>query len=97
MLSVRSTSAARSPGRPDYPRFADLYGEDPAWFLYSEMDSRPRIRGISDLGLVRAYLHVEAARDNPRKAVISALNQRADVLEVETEAARVATDGGESP
>lgn len=91
--------AASDCDHPAYPEYKEKFGEDPARILY-HLDPHPRIRGISDPELVRAYLNVEAERDNPRRGVIAALNaQLKNLVETVAEApqqAVVATDGGET-
>ena len=90
--------AATDCDHPTYPDYEEEFGEDPARILY-HFDPRPRIHGIDDPELVRAYLNVEADRENPRRIVIAACN--AQLQDVEAAAAdgplqaTVATDGGE--
>lgn len=90
--------AARDCDHPTYPEYEDVFGEDPARFLY-HLNPQPRIRGITNPELLRAYLNVEAERDEPRRSVIAACNARLKDLEQPTadtvETAAVATDGGE--
>lgn len=90
--------AASACDHPIYPEYKEEFGEDPARILY-HLDPRPRIRGIKDPSLLRAYLNVEAERDNPRRAVIGFCNERLDIIQ-QTAAdtgrdAAVVTDGGE--
>lgn len=95
----RSQSAATDCNHPTYPEYEDEFGEDPARILY-HLDPRPRIRAIEDHELLRAYLNVEADRENPRRAVIAACNAKLvdsdDAAADSTEGAVVATDGGEA-
>lgn len=90
--------AASTCDHPSYPEYAEQFGEDPARVIY-HIDPRPRISGIDDIGLLRAYLDVEANRDTPRREIIAACNHRLNELEAATIAgeqqAAVATDGGE--
>lgn len=72
--------AARDCSHPRYPEYREEFGEDPARFLY-HLPPRPRIRGIDDPGLLRAYLNVEAERASPRQEIISACNARLIDLE----------------
>ncbi len=88
-MPSESQPAAHNCHHPTYPHYRDQFGEDPARFLY-HLDPRPRIRGITQPGLVRAYLDVETDRSEPRRSVIAACNQRVDQL-----TQRVAADGGE--
>jgi hypothetical protein len=88
--------AARDCTHPDYPDYRNDFGEDPARFLH-HLDPTPRIQAIRDPGLVRAYLDVETDRDEPRREVIAACNQRLDTLTGDAAAgAAIATDGGVS-
>ena len=90
--------AASRCDHPVYPEYKDEFGEDPARILY-HLDPRPRIRAIKDPDLLRAYLNVEAERDNPRRVVIGFCNKRLDIIQqTATDAscdAAVVTDGGE--
>jgi hypothetical protein len=91
--------AARACTHPVYPDYRDTFGEDPARFLHHHLDPTPRIQAIRDRGLVRAYLDVETDRDEPRREVVAACNQRLDTLTTDSggAAARaVATDGGDA-
>lgn len=95
---TRGKPAASGCDHPAYPEYEAEFGEDPARILY-HVDPRPRIRGITDPDLLRAYLNVEADRDSPRRAVIAACNAQLEDLDEaaagsSTQAA-VATDGGE--
>jgi hypothetical protein len=85
--------AARDCTHPVYPEYRDTFGEDPARFLH-HLDPTPRIQAIRDPGLVRAYLDVETDRDEPRRAVVAACNQRLDTLTSDAGDAAVAADGG---
>jgi hypothetical protein len=87
--------AARDCTHPVYPDYRDKFGEDPARILH-HLNPTPRIQAISDPGLVRAYLDVETDRDEPRREVVAACNQRLDTLSDVGGAAAgaVATDGG---
>lgn len=95
---TRGKSAAKPCDHPTYPEYKEEFGEDPARILY-HLDPRPRIRSIKDPDLLRAYLTVEAERDNPRRVVVAACN--AQLEDVDAAAAdgplqaTVATDGGE--
>lgn len=90
--------AASKCDHPAYPEDEAEFGEDPARIIY-HMDPQPRIRGIGDTALVRAYLDVETDRDSPRREVIAACNRRLDELDALAAAGgqqpAVATDGGE--
>lgn len=90
--------AARGCHHPTYPEYREKFGEDPARFLY-HLDPRPRIRGITDPDLLRAYMDVETDRHEPRRTVIAACNQRLEELQgldvVDAQQAAVAADGGE--
>lgn len=65
---------------PEYPEYREKFGEDPARFLYAEMDARPRIRGLESLELCRAWLDVETDVTPPRRRVVKAINERMDEL-----------------
>jgi hypothetical protein len=84
--------AAKDRDRPSYPELESKHGEDPARILYSDMDPRPRIRGIQSLALLRAYVEVEGDREEPRKHVIAAINQRLQAVQSQS----VASDGGQN-
>lgn len=95
-------SAATECDHPTYPEFKDEFGEDPARFLYHTDDPAPRLRGIKDVELLRAYQTVEAEKDESDKSLIAGINQRilslqemdasAEPADVSPE--EVATDGG---
>lgn len=85
--------------RPSYPEYEAEFGEDPARFIH-HMNPIPRIRAIDNEGLLCAYLDVETDRDEPRKRVVAALDER--LREVRSQrptpsisSGAVATDGGE--
>lgn len=81
---------AREADTPAYPDLVEEIGEDPYRFLASSMDLSPRIRGISDLGVVNGWLQV--ARDlDVQQSVIDQLERRRDYLVDQS----VAADGGE--
>jgi hypothetical protein len=89
--------AASDCDHPQYPEYAERFGEDPARILY-HLDPEPRIRGLESVALVRAYLDVETDREEPRGKVVAALNRRQRELEAAAPSASggaVATDGGE--
>lgn len=83
-----------------YPGFKAEFGEDPARFLYHMDDPSPRLRGIRDVELLRAYQTVEAEKPEPDKGLIAGINAR--ILELQgldaesrdASEAAVATDGG---
>lgn len=81
-----------------YPEFKAEFGEDPARFLYHIDDPSPRLRGIRDVELLRAYQTVEAEKQEPDKGLIAGINARIlELQELDAEAAgeaAVATDGG---
>jgi hypothetical protein len=91
--------AARDCTHPTYPEYRDTFGEDPARFLHHQLDPTPRIQAIRDPALVRAYLDVETDRDEPRREVVAACNQRLNTLTskdaAEAAAGTIATDGGD--
>jgi hypothetical protein len=68
--------AASNCGHPQYPAFREQFGEDPARFLYHDLSERPLIDGMTDPDRIRAWLAVEADRDDPRRPVVAALNER---------------------
>jgi len=71
--------AASDCDHPQYPEYADRFGEDPARILYHIDDPQPRIRGLESVALVRAYLDVETAREGPRgEAVAREIERVAD-------------------
>ena len=90
--------AAADCDHPTYPEYVEEFGEDPARVIY-HMDPQPRIHGIWDADLVRAYLDVETDRDQPRREVIAACNFRLDQLgsldPSSSQETAVAADGGE--
>lgn len=93
---TRGKPAALSCDHPQYPEYRKEFGEDPARFLY-HLDPRPRIRGIDDPDLLRAYLNVEAERDDPRQEIISACNAQLidlDKHESDGQQQTVVADGG---
>jgi len=87
--------AARDCIHPVYPEYRNAFGEDPARFLHHHLDPTPRIQGIQAPGLGRAYLDVETDRDESRREVVAACNQRLDTLIGDAAAGAVATDGGD--
>ena len=90
--------AASDCDHPQYPEYAERFGEDPARILYHIKRPQARIRCLESVALVRAYLDVETDRDEPRGDVVAALNRRQRELEAATPSAssgKVATDGGE--
>lgn len=90
--------AASDCDHPQYPEYADQFGEDPARILYHIKRPEARIRGLESVDLVRAYLDVETDREEPRGEVVAALNRRQRELEATSAdaGAAVATDGGEA-
>jgi hypothetical protein len=102
--------AARGCDHPQYPEYAERFAEDPARFVY-HLPVRPRIRGIEDLGLLSAYLHVldeyrqahgatltAGGHNEDIEALIGDIQDRMERLKTDVSAtadAAVATDGGE--
>ena len=102
--------AASDCDHPTYPQYRNEYGEDPARFVY-HVPVRPRIRGIENLGLLSAYLHVLDEYRQAHGATLTAgghaedigtliedIQDRMDALKADVSAtadAAVATDGGE--
>lgn len=77
---------------PSYPSIAERIGEDPARYLVVDIDVSPRIRGMTDLGVVNGWLQVARDLDADQK-VIDQLERRQDFI-VDRQR-RIATDGGE--
>lgn len=92
MTPAASQPAARDCHHPTYPDYQTQFNEDPARILY-HFNPLPRIRGITNPHLARAYLDVETDRKEPRRPVVAALNQRIDQLDEQP----VAADGGGGP
>ena len=80
--------------RPTFPEFKTEFGEDPARFLYADLDPWPRLRAIDDPELLRAYARVEAQRETPRKPLLGRINQRIATLADGPDSTAVAADGG---
>ena len=72
--------AARECGHPQYSAFREQFGEDPARFLFHDVSERPLIDGMTDPDRIRAWLKVETDRDDPRRPVVAALNERLQVV-----------------
>lgn len=76
------TRVSHNPDRPTYPEYEKRHGEDPARFLYSDIDDlSPRINAIETVELVRAWLDVETDKDQPDTGIIGALNERQQELQ----------------
>jgi hypothetical protein len=77
-----------------HPKLLAEIGEDPARFLdpRTDLDPRPRIRGISDPETAAAWLAV--ARELERDGLVDVLEDKRDAL-VDRQPGPVATDGGE--
>lgn len=73
-------SAASECDHPTYPEFRERFGEDPARVLY-HLSPAPRIEALESVALCRAYLDVETGRDEPRRRVVAAINQRLAALQ----------------
>jgi len=79
-------------GRPVYPDIEERIGEDPTRYLKADLDVSPRIRGMTNLGVVNGWLQVARDLDVDQK-VIDQLERRQGFL-VDRQR-RIAADGGQ--
>lgn len=58
------------------PAYDDELKDAAARFLFADLDPEPRIKGLETVEQCRAWLQVEADRDDPRQRVVGQINRR---------------------